>query len=59
MAHEHLFQQIVTDTQKLLRLKFQLAQGQTSIQPQIDQLGQAIALKQALLEGLSDPPAKP
>lgn len=59
MAHEHLFQQIVADTQKLLRLKFKLAQGHTSIQPQIDQLGQAIALKQALLEGLSDPPAKP
>ena len=54
MAHQDLFRQIVTDTQKLLRLKLQLAQGRP-VQSEIDQLGQAIALKQALLEGLSPP----
>jgi len=52
MAHAKLFQQIVSDTQKLLRLKLKLAQGDTSVQPEIDELNQAISLKQALLNGL-------
>lgn len=54
MAHTRLFQQIVSDTQKLLRLKLQLAQGNPSAQEKIDQLKQAISLKQALLDGLGD-----
>jgi hypothetical protein len=59
MTHTRLFQQIVTDTHKLLRLKLQFAQGDMSAKAQIDQLDQAISLKQALLEGLGNIPPSP
>lgn len=55
MAHAKLFTQIVSDTQKLLRLKLKLAQGDDSVQTEIDELNQAISLKQALLNGLKPP----
>lgn len=55
MAHAKLFRQIISDTQKLLRLKLKLAQGDDSVQSEIDELNQAISLKQALLNGLRPP----
>ena len=59
MTSTRLFRQIVTDTQKLLRLKLQFAQGNTFLKTEIDQLNQAISLKQALLDGLQPPSADP
>ena len=47
-----LFFQIVKDTQKLLRLNIQLAQGQTALRQKRDQLANALQVKQALLAGL-------
>ncbi|MBT3603077.1 MAG: hypothetical protein HOE48_24115 [Candidatus Latescibacteria bacterium] len=59
MTSTRLFRQIVTDTQKLLRLKLQFAQGNTFLKTEIDQLNQAISLKQALLDGLQPPSGDP
>ena len=59
MTSTRLFRQIVTDTQKLLRLKLQFAQGNTFLKTEIDQLNQAISLKQALSDGLQPPSGDP
>ena len=48
-----LFHQIVSETHQIMRLHLQLAQGDQSVLPHIDELTQALAVKRAILEGIA------